>query len=113
MTDLLRVPTTVVDGSIARLKAFVADVNSTNWTIFTGTLVGMLTAVVVLACMVLKIPLDPTVLGIWVAFVAGWIGFGVRQFNIKRKTHDEHGPQARAARASRTTLETPRDGRDL
>lgn len=107
MTDLLRVPTTVVDGSIARLKAFVHDVNSTNWTIFTGTVVGMFTAVVVHACMLFKIPLDATVLGIWLAFVASWIGFGVRQFRVKRETHDEHSPQART---SRTTAAMPAGG---
>jgi hypothetical protein len=43
---------------------------------------------------------DPIPFGMWLGFVASWIGFGVRQFRVKRETHDEHGTAARARRTS-------------
>lgn len=72
-----------------RLKEFVGDVNSTNWVIFTGTGAGMLTAVVVLACLAFEVQLQLEALIAWLAFCSSWIGFGVRQFRHKRETFND------------------------
>ncbi len=89
-----RIPVAVVDGTAARLKEFVADVNSTNLTIVSGLCVGIVTEAAYLTAMLLGKPPEPVTFGMWLGFVASWIGFGVRQFRVKRETHAELGPQA-------------------
>lgn len=96
---LAALPATTIDGSLHRLKGFVADVNSTNLTIVSGLAVGILTEVVYLTTMVAEKPPEPVTFGMWLGFVASWIGFGVRQFRVKRETHVEGGVQG-SGRAS-------------
>ena len=78
---------------ITGLKDFVKDLASTNWTIFTGTMVGLLTCVVYLLSVLLEKPPALDTFIAWLAFVSSWIGFGVRQFRHKRETHKMNGPQ--------------------
>ena len=78
---------------IVGLKDFVKDLASTNWTIFTGTMAGLITcAVYLLGVLLGKAPALDTFIA-WLAFVGSWIGFGVRQFRHKRETHKMEGPQ--------------------
>lgn len=92
-TRIARVSAIITDGFLTRLKTFTSDINSTNWVIFTGTIVGMITALVYLTGIIIqRVPQEAT-FGMWLAFVASWIGFGVRQFRIKRETHSEFSPQ--------------------
>ena len=72
---------------LRKLKAFVKNLASTNWIIFTGTVMGILTGTVYLACVLLEKTLQLDVWLAWLAFLGGWIGFGVRQFRHKRETH--------------------------
>ena len=72
---------------LKKLKAFVKDLVSTNWIIFTGTVMGILTGVVYLACVLLMKAIQLDVWLAWLAFLGGWIGFGVRQFRHKRETY--------------------------
>jgi hypothetical protein len=83
----------VADNTLARIKAFLADINSTNWIIVTGTFVGALTAVVYLTGIMLEKHPEPVTFGMWLSFSAAWIGFGVKQFRVKRETHIQGGPQ--------------------
>ena len=73
-----------------RIKRFIAELPSTNWVIFTGTAMGMLTGAVYLVATLAgrDVPLDTFMA--WLAFLSGWIGFGVRQFRHKRETHVEY-----------------------
>ena len=93
MTRLSQAIQSVVHGGAAGLKGFVRDLNSTTWTIFTGTLVGAATVVAYFALVELKrpVPLDSFVA--LLAFEASWIGFGVRQFRHKRESFQPGGPQ--------------------
>lgn len=72
-----------------KLKDFIKDLASTNWLIFTGTVMGIVTGLVYCVLLILEkfLQLDAW-LG-WLAFLAGWMGFGVRQFRHKRETHFE------------------------
>jgi uncharacterized membrane protein HdeD (DUF308 family) len=82
-----------VKGVAACLKGFVKDLASTNWTIFTGTVMGLLTGLVYLISIFTgQAPALDTFIA-WLAFVGSWIGFGVRQFRHKRETHKLDGPQ--------------------
>lgn len=78
------------DATIARLHRLAGELPTTGWVPLTGTVTGLLTAVVYLVSIMMKRPPEPVTFGMWLGFVASWIGFGVRQFRIKRETHDEY-----------------------
>jgi hypothetical protein len=91
------------DAAIKKIHAFIGELSSTNWVIFTGTAAGGATALVYLVGMTIphfdKVGTitfwrpDAVTFGMWLGFVASWIGFGVKQFRIKRETADEFSPQ--------------------
>jgi hypothetical protein len=107
VAGIANLPVAALDGGLSRLKGFVGDVNSTNLTIVSGLCVGIATEVAYLTAMLLGKHPEPVTFGMWLGFVASWIGFGVRQFRIKRDSHDEHGTAARARRASGTQETAP------
>jgi hypothetical protein len=84
-----------------RLRTFLKDLPSTNWTIFTGTLAGLFTCGAYLGAMLQGIQPEPVTFGIWCGTIAGWIGFGVRQFRVKRETDHELSSAARDAAGAR------------
>ena len=73
--------------TLDRLRRFLAELPSTNWVIFTGTMMGILTGLVYLTAGVLGRDIGLDTFVAWLAFLSGWIGFGVRQFRHKRETH--------------------------
>lgn len=76
---------------LERLKAFVKDLSSTNWTIFTGTVMGLGTGLAYLVSIyVNREPALDTFMA-WLAFNGSWIGFGIRQFRHKRETFKPEG----------------------
>lgn len=91
---LTRASALLTDGVMIRAKAFLADVNSTNLVIASGVVAGTLTCLVYITGIMINKHPEPVTFGMWLGFNAGWIGFGVRQFKIKRETHSEFSPQA-------------------
>lgn len=91
-----RVSRETFDGAIARFMKVITELPSTNWILWTGTLVGMATAVVYLTGILVARHPEEITFGMWLAFLGSWMGIGVRQFRIKRETHSELSPQARA-----------------
>lgn len=83
------------------LRAFLKDLPTTAWVIVTGTVVGIMTAVVYLTAVLAEVHPEPVTFGIWCGFVASWIGFGVRQFRVKRETDGSLSPAAREVAAAR------------
>jgi len=78
-----------------KFEEWLTQMPTTSWIIFTGTLVGIATCVVYLGAMLAEIHPEPVTFGIWCGTVAGWIGFGVRQFRVKRETDATLSPAAR------------------
>ena len=72
---------------LRKLKAFTKDLASTNWLMLTGTVTGFITCIVFSICVLLEKTIQLDVWLGWLAFVAGWMGFGVRQFRVKRETY--------------------------
>lgn len=95
-----RVSRETLDGAIARLTGFVRDLPSTNWILWTGSLISMLTGLVYLTGILVGRAPEPVTFGMWLAFLSSWMGIAVRQFRIKRETHSEHSPQARTTGAA-------------
>lgn len=92
---------------LGRFQGFLKEMPSTNWVIFTGTLAAMMTGSVYLVVLLLELKVEPIAFAAWLGFLAGWIGFGVRQFRIKRETHDEYSPTAQKERQAREALAQP------
>lgn len=84
-----------------RVQGWLKDLPTTSWTIFTGTLVGIFTCVIYLSAMLQDVHPEPVTFGIWCGFVASWIGFGVRQFRVKRETDSTLSPAARDVASGR------------
>jgi hypothetical protein len=91
-------------------KEAIKDLNTTNAQVVAGLAVGGLTAFFYFATMIVKMILafqnssvsgyePPKIVHLdifiaWLAFVASWIGFSVRQFKHKRETHFEEGQES-------------------
>lgn len=91
-----------------KFEDWLKEMPTTSWTIFTGTLVGMGTCTIYLATMLMEIGIEPVTFGIWCGFVASWIGFGVRQFRVKRETDANLSPAARDVASGRLSVTLPK-----
>ena len=81
LSELSRVPVQVMDGTLARLKAFVADLNTTNGRIVTTLAMVVLTTLRYLGSATWVPSVE------WLAFLAAMSGLDSLTFYGKRKTH--------------------------
>ena len=107
--------------TIKEWKEAIRDLPTTNWLTFTGTVMGAATGFFIFVnwivkwIFVFKYGGDPAwemptiihldILVAWLAFVAGWMGFSVRQFKHKRETFtNSQGESIRLAQVRQETV---------
>lgn len=78
----------VTDSAIDRLHRLLGALPSTNWLPFTGVLAALATVIAYLVGFLIQRHPEPVTFGMLLGFEASWLGFGVKQFRIKRETQD-------------------------